>query len=70
MWKPQYHWPVADLLESVDPAPPGEDSTPCPDHKSLRVFTTPAPRERKRCYPGSTPPRTTWKLKRRLQIAD
>ena len=70
MWKPQSHWLIADWLEPVEPAPPGEDSAPCSDHKSLRISTTPTPRNRKRCSPGPTPPCTVWKPQRRWRIAD
>ena len=57
--KIEFSW--VDTAPHVEPAPPGEDRAPCPDHKSLRISTTPTPLGRKRCSPGSTPPRTLWK---------
>ena len=52
VWKPKSHRPVADWLERVDPAPPGEDRAPCPDRKSLRISTTPTPGGRNDVLPG------------------
>ena len=45
----------------VEPAPPGEDKIPSPDHKSFHTSTKVTNRGRKRWSPGSIPPRTVWK---------
>ena len=37
VWKSQFHWPIADWLELVEPATPGEDSFRSPDQKSRRI---------------------------------
>ena len=67
MWELQSRWPIADWLERVEPAPPGEDRVPCQDRKYMFFSTTPTPRERKPCSPGSTPTRTMWKAQRRCR---
>ena len=45
----------------VQPAPPGEDKIPSPDHKSFHTSTTTTNPGRKRWSPESMTPRTIWK---------
>ena len=49
MWKTQSHGPIADWLACADSAPPGEDRSPCPDHKSLCISDQGARRARREC---------------------
>ena len=54
--KPQSRRPIADWLERVVPAPPGENRTPCPDHKTLRISNQGARRARR----GYIAPEEDW----------
>ena len=54
----------------VEPAPPGEDKDPSPDHKAFDTFTIPTNRGRKRRSPRSTPPCTVWKPQPHCMIVD
>ena len=84
MWKPQSHWPIADLLGLLEPsrgegcragkrrgpASPGDNTFLSPCQTPIHISTTPTTRGRKRRSPGSVPPRKVWKPQFHWPIAD
>ena len=63
VWKPQlHHQLIADWLGFVEPAPPGEDKVPSPDHNYFHTCAIPTHRGQNLRSPRSIPSRTVWKL--------